>query len=199
MSRKNLIKKTIIALSIITLSAFVALISHKGIAGEPKKFIRLHIIAESDNPQDQTLKLKVRDKILEALDKDFETIDDARNYIEKHLKDLENIAQQEVLENGKNYTTKALFGKFHFPPKKYGYITLPAGEYEALRIIIGSGSGANWWCVIFPPLCFVDIACEKPPEEIDLDDIPIEIRFKFLELWQEAKTKITNTIKLAFP
>lgn len=185
------------------------------------KLIRLHIIANTDSPEDQALKLRVRDDIIQALDKEFEGIDDinaSREFIKGHLKDIEEIARREIIKSGKDYTVKAVFGKFMFPVKTYGYVTLPAGEYEALRVIIGKGEGANWWCVLFPPLCFVDITHGLTSEETKArlgrvltpeemaavktasspEDVPVQVRFKIVEWWQAARGKINSTLKLAF-
>lgn len=185
------------------------------------KLIRLHVIANSDSPEDQQLKLKVRDVIISALNEEFEHIDDinvSRKFIKNNLGYIEELAKLEIKKNGKNYSVNAMFGKFPFPVKTYGYVTLPAGEYEALRVIIGSGKGANWWCVLFPPLCFVDGTHETTKDEARIamskvltkqelaaietykspDDMPVEIRFKVVELWQEARGKINRAIKLAF-
>lgn len=220
----GLIKKTAaITIGILILSLLAALAGSTGIAGRPKdvtanqlssKLLRLHVIANSDSPEDQALKLAVRDKILETLNSEFENIDDiniSRQFIKSNLKYMEEIARQKIRETGKEYSVTAIFGKFYFPVKNYGYVTLPAGEYEALRIIIGNGKGANWWCVLFPPLCFVDITRDETkvslarvltPEEIasieNNQEVPIEIRFKIIDLWKEAKGKIDKTIKLAF-
>lgn len=236
MERKSkLLKKTaIVTVGILMLSLLAALAGSSGLAGGTddntdkvtaqqlsSKLIRLHVIANSDSPEDQNLKLCVRDAIIAALDREFEGIDDiniSREFIKNNLKYIEEIARQEIEKNGKNYSVTAMFGKFPFPVKTYGYVTLPAGEYEALRVIIGSGEGANWWCVLFPPLCFVDITHGITKDEARLrmskvltaqemeaietakasDDIPIEIRFKVLDWWKEARGKINETIKLAF-
>lgn len=218
---------------ILILSILCAVVSTSGLAGGidrdseitadqlSNKVIRLHVIANSDSPEDQQLKLKVRDAILSALSREFEHIDDisiSRRFIKDNLKYIEDIAKREIRNNGKDYDVKAIFGKFPFPVKTYGYVTLPAGEYEALRVIIGSGKGANWWCVLFPPLCFVDITQGEPEDkttvamskvltEEELEalkvykptkDMQVEIRFKVQELWQETKGKLNKAVKLAF-
>jgi len=238
MGRKlGIIKKTaIITVGILFLSLLAAIASDSGITGgtvpvanESKitaedissKLIRLHVIANSDSPEDQALKLRVRDNIIKALNSEFENVDDierSRKLIKSNLKKIEDIARQEIIKSGKDYKVKAVYGKFPFPIKSYGYITLPAGEYEALRVIIGEGKGANWWCVLFPPLCFVDITHGVTREdvinnlgkvltreEMDAvkviaapDEVPVEIRFKIVEWWQTAKGKLDNTLKMAF-
>lgn len=235
MKYRAILKKIFaVTLGILTLSMLCAIISTSGLAGGSNqdlnkvtanqlsnKLIRLHVIANSDSPEDQQLKLQVRDAIISALNNEFEHIDDinvSRKFIKNNLEYIEELAKQEIKKNGKNYSVNAMFGKFPFPVKTYGYVTLPAGEYEALRVIIGSGKGANWWCVLFPPLCFVEgthgttkdearIAMSKVLTKQELaaietykspDDMPVEIRFKVVELWQEARGKINRAIKLAF-
>ena len=173
-SKSKLLKKTaVVTVGILILPLLAALAGSSGLAGGTdnnvgeitarelsSKLIRLHVIANSDSPEDQDLKLQVRDTIIGTLDREFEGVDDiniSREFIKNNLKYIEEIARREIQKSGKNYSVTAMFDKFPFPVKTYGYVTLPAGEYEALRIIIGSGKGANWWCVLFPPLCFVDI------------------------------------------
>lgn len=124
------------------------------------KLIRFHVIANSDNAYDQALKLKVRDKVLQFITpmlKDSKNIEESRNIIKQNDNRIQEIAQQTVKENGYSYNVVTMLSKEKFPVKTYGNITLPQGEYEAYRILIGSGKGQNWWCVMFPPLCFIDI------------------------------------------
>lgn len=219
---KGILKKTILlTVGLLAISIFAAVISNSGIAGGIKetqdkaqkdiasKLIRLHVIANSNSDADQALKLKVRDKIVKSLETEFtamNSIDETRNFIKNNLDNIEKMAQQEVKKHGKDYKVKALFGNFPFPVKTYGYVTLPAGEYEALRVMIGSGRGANWWCVLFPPLCFVDITHEPTPSPSVTTSLykppnqkkDVEVRFKVLEIWQQAKGKIDEKLKMAF-
>lgn len=125
-----------------------------------QKLIRFHVIANSDNVNDQNLKLKVRDKVLEYIApklKDSKSIEESRKIINANDEKIISIALKVIKDNGYDYDVKTTLSKEKFPIKTYGNITLPQGEYEAYRIIIGSGKGQNWWCVMFPPLCFVDI------------------------------------------
>ena len=124
------------------------------------KIIRFHVIANSDSKDDQALKLKVRDKVLEYMQpklKKSKSIDESRKIIEKNNDEIISIANRVIKENGYNYSVRSTLSNENFPIKTYGNITLPQGKYEAYRIIIGSGKGQNWWCVMFPPVCFVDI------------------------------------------
>ncbi|WP_346936272.1 stage II sporulation protein R [Clostridium sp.] len=144
------------------------------------KLIRFHVIANSDSEKDQSLKLKVRDKVLEYVQpllKDSKNIEESREILNKENEKILEIARVVIKENGYDYSVESTLGKENFPVKTYGNITLPQGEYEAYRIIIGTGEGQNWWCVMFPPICFVDItkgevAYEETEEEMKkvLDD-----------------------------
>lgn len=124
------------------------------------KLIRFHVIANSDSDEDQNLKLKVRDKVLEYISpklKNSQSIEQSRKIIKENDNNIRAIAGDTIKKNGYNYGVKTVLGFENFPVKTYGNITLPQGNYEAYRIIIGEGKGRNWWCVMFPPLCFIDI------------------------------------------
>lgn len=124
------------------------------------KLIRFHVIANSDDKIDQGIKLKVRDSVLKYVSpklEDCKSIDESREIINNEDKNIKKIAQSVINKNGFKYSVTTTLSQEYFPVKTYGNITLPQGKYEAYRIIIGSGSGQNWWCVMFPPLCFVDI------------------------------------------
>ena len=125
-----------------------------------KKVIRFHVIANSDSSQDQAVKLKVRDKVLEYISpklKKSKSKEESQRILKENDKKIIKIAEDVLRKNGYSYKVSTTLGKENFPVKVYGNITLPQGEYDAYRIIIGSGEGKNWWCVMFPPLCFVDI------------------------------------------
>ncbi|OPY56719.1 MAG: Stage II sporulation protein R (spore_II_R) [Pelotomaculum sp. PtaU1.Bin035] len=123
--------------------------------------IRLHIVANSDSASDQELKRKVRDEIIRCVARDFlgaGNIDTARTIARSDLTQIKETASREIKENGQDYPVNVELDSFTFPTKHYGPFVLPAGDYEAVRVIIGSGGGTNWWCVLFPPLCFVDMS-----------------------------------------
>lgn len=137
------------------------------------KMIRFHVIANSDSIEDQDIKLKVRDRVLEYIYPKLEEsleIDRSREILKENDKDIKDIALKVLEENNYNYNVESTLSNEVFPVKSYGDITLPQGEYEAYRIIIGEGKGQNWWCVMFPPLCFVDITkgevSNKDTEEV---------------------------------
>ncbi len=122
---------------------------------------RLHVIANSDTNEDQELKLKVRDSLLNYMNKicsNCTTKEEAISIAIQNKDEFQKIAEQTILENGYNYPIKININNFYFPTKNYGDISLPAGMYDALRVEIGEAKGKNWWCVMFPSLCFVDIS-----------------------------------------
>ncbi|WP_238885728.1 stage II sporulation protein R [Clostridium sp. YIM B02551] len=166
------------------------------------KLIRFHVIANSDSDNDQQLKIKVKDAIISYIFpklKDSPSIDESRKILKSCNDDILKLASSIIKNNGYNYSVKSTMGRENFPDKSYGNITLPQGEYEAYRVIIGSGEGKNWWCVMFPPLCFVDETrgqvSEKETEkqmkrvlsdnEYDEVNNDVKIKFKIFELIQK--------------
>lgn len=127
----------------------------------PKEAIRLRILANSDSEKDQEIKQKVRDEVnlaITAWVEELTSLEEARNTIKGNLPEIEEIAERVLKEYGSTDSIKVDFSKVQFPTKLYGEFLYPAGIYEAVLITIGEGKGANWWCVLFPPLCFVDIS-----------------------------------------
>ncbi|GAA0087096.1 stage II sporulation protein R [Clostridium sp. CTA-7] len=123
------------------------------------EIIRFHVIANSDSEEDQNLKLKVRDKVIEYVSgnlKNCKDLSEARKFIIDNKDNIEYIARSVVSENGYSYEVTSMLSRESFPDKAYGDLIFPQGEYEAYRILIGESKGQNWWCVMFPPLCFVD-------------------------------------------
>ena len=165
---------------------------------------RLHVIANSDSKEDQELKLKVRDELLSYMNiisKDSTNKQEAMQIANEHKEEFIQIAVQVIKETGYNYTVNVQVGKADFPTNYYGDITFPAGTYDALKVQIGEAKGQNWWCVMFPPLCFVDVSTGIVPdnskqelkqsldnEEYDLisktDNNEISFKFKIVELFQ---------------
>lgn len=168
---------------------------------------RLHVIANSDEKEDQELKLKVRDNVLSYMNKICENTtskEDAILIANKHIDEFKEIALNTIHENGYDYSVNIRIGNFSFPTKTYGDISLPAGYYDALRIEIGEANGQNWWCVMFPPLCFVDVSSGIVPDESkqtmksdlsdeefslisDNEDSNIKFKFKLIEWFQNVK------------
>lgn len=182
--------------------------------------IRFHIKANSDDIDDQNLKIAIKDEILKefkvGLDKS-NSIDETREFLLSNLTEIEKCAKQVIIDNGYDYEVTANLEDDFFPTKKYGDIYLPAGKYEALNVRIGESKGANWWCVMFPPLCFVDIATEEIPEDDNVKTqlkqvlteeeyalvskkdgdgvVPIEVKFKLVEWWQNNKNAPSILLK----
>lgn len=166
--------------------------------------IRFHVLANSDSEADQALKLKVRDGVLEELRGELsksKSKEETRQMLNDNIDRIIKCSEEIIRREGYNYKVSAALCKNDkFPTKEYGDIRLPAGEYEALRIIIGEGAGRNWWCVMFPPLCFVDVTYKEIPpkdkeelrqilteDEYNLvasgDEIPVKVKFKIVEMW----------------
>lgn len=166
-----------------------------------QKMIRLHVIANSDSDADQALKLEVRDKVL-----DFTTtvlqrsadMEDAQVRLRKELTRIETIARREIAAQGYDYPVTAQLASAEFPLKEYDGFSLPAGEYMALRLVIGEGEGRNWWCVVYPPLCTA-AAADMPQTAIQAgltdDDVSLitgedtgyVLRFRSVELWEQLR------------
>ena len=122
---------------------------------------RLHIIANSDSFEDQNLKLKIRDHILQYLEpftSSCKSKEEVVQVISNQLLSLQKIALQTTRENGYSYNVTLEVGNFYFPTKYYGNISMPSGNYDALRIKIGEATGQNWWCSLFPALCFTNVS-----------------------------------------
>ncbi|MED3759779.1 stage II sporulation protein R [Peribacillus frigoritolerans] len=127
----------------------------------PDEAIRLRILANSDKEEDQAVKRLIRDEVNEDITKwvaELTSLDEARDVITSHLPDIQATAEAVIKEQGLEQSVKVDFGQAEFPTKLYGQYLYPAGEYEAVIITLGEGDGANWWCVLFPPLCFLDFS-----------------------------------------
>ncbi len=129
---------------------------------------RLHVIANSNSNEDQNLKYKVRDSLLQFMNdicKNCTSKQEAINLVTIHQNEFKNVALETIKNEGYSYDVDINIGNFEFPTKQYGDISLPAGFYDALKVEIGEAKGKNWWCVMFPSLCFVDISSGIVPEE----------------------------------
>lgn len=175
---------------------------------------RLHVIANSDSKEDQDLKYIVRDNILtyiNEISKNASTKEEVIEIARNNIDTIKQIVQETVYENGYNYSVNIKIGNFAFPTKQYGDISLPAGFYDALRVEIGSASGQNWWCVMFPPLCFVDVSSGVVPEESkevlqenlsyeeynllseNQNNSDMNFKFKIVELFQNIGIKLAQS------
>ena len=142
------------------------------------------------------------------------SLSQTRGIIKENLVNIEKIAREVISENGSSYRVKVSLEDVLFPTKNYGSITLPAGTYEALRIVIGEGQGANWWCVLFPPLCFIDVdkglTNEKTKQELMNvlteeefnmiqtagrdNEMPIKLKFKVVEILEYARSNFEKVV-----
>ncbi len=142
----------------------------------PKAALRLRIIANSDSKKDQAVKLQVRNAVVVYVAKILKGVtssQQARSIVTAHVPQIEDMAQAIVHNQGFPYGAQTEVGKVQFPTKVYGNRVYPAGDYEALRIVLGHGKGRNWWCVLFPPLCFIDIASgDAVPNTGGFPDLP---------------------------
>ncbi len=133
-----------------------------------QEVLRFHILANSDSEEDQALKIMVRDRILDYLESEMPESPDVletTRWIRRHMDELEDVSRKTVTEHGYDYPVNAAVTTCWFPDRTYGDMTFPAGNYEALRIELGDAQGHNWWCVLYPGLCFTDAANAVIPEE----------------------------------
>ena len=191
----------LIGMAVFLISGAVSLQNRDQLAD---KVVRLHILANSDSEEDQALKLRVRDRVLERATELLEQTGDRReaaDVLQSHLPELERIAAEEISDCGYEYDVTAEVANTMFPTKEYDGFTLPAGEYLALRIIIGEGNGHNWWCVVFPPLCTTaaaDVPASALAAGFDEDEVALVteenegyvLKFKAMEWWEAIREKI---------
>ena len=190
----------LIGLAVFLTSGALALRTQDELAD---KVVRLHVLANSDSEEDQALKLRVRDAVLEQATAILEQSADRReaeSRLRGQLLELERIAAKEIAAEGYDYPVTVNLENTDFPTKEYDGFTLPAGEYLALRVIIGEGKGQNWWCVVFPPLCTAAsadvptsaLAAGFSEEEVGLiteEDQCYALKFKAVEWWETLKEK----------
>lgn len=166
---------------------------------------RLHVIANSNSKEDQDLKYIVRDNIINYMNekcKSLSSKEDVIQYSKNNLTEIKQLAEKTIHENGFNYPVTVEIGNFEFPEKNYGDISFPFGFYDALKVKIGSSSGKNWWCVMFPPLCFIDTTTGIVPETSkktlqealseenyriisERENTDITIKFKIIEFFEK--------------
>lgn len=166
------------------------------------KILRFHVLANSDSEQDQDVKEKVRDAVgiyLQPFLEDVDDLEETKQIVEENREQIITVAKRTLAENGFDYEVSACITKVDFPEKTYGTYTFPKGEYEALQIVLGEGEGQNWWCVLYPNMCFRGSVFEVVEEEADealrevlspweyadvFESGKVQIRFKFLEFFQ---------------
>lgn len=133
-----------------------------------KALIRFHVRANSDSLEDQQLKMKVKEKIIEFLDENLgaaKNTEAAASFLEANTEKITLLASEVINSYGYDYSVTATLGKSEFPDRYYGDVKFPSGTYNSFIVEIGSGEGKNWWCVLYPPLCFVDASTGVLPEE----------------------------------
>ncbi len=163
------------------------------------KILRFHVLANSDTLEDQAVKEEVRDAVgtyLQPLLAGADSLEETKQIVNEHMTEVIAVSEQTLLENGYDYSVQACITETNFPEKTYGAYTFPKGEYEALQIIIGEGNGQNWWCVLYPNMCFKGTVFEVIEEEAGealrevlspweyadvFDSGKVKLRFKFLE------------------
>ena len=185
---------------VLIFALIIAIIPVNGEENIYSDVIRLHVIANSNSDEDQALKLKVRDAIIEysaPLLEGCRTKEEAEGIFTSHLQKIEALAKAVIEKEGYAYNVSALLDEEKYPTRDYGDISLPAGNYLSLRVVIESGEGKNWWCVLFPPLCTSMAMGDKSmskelcieagltPSQYRLitesDGIKYKLKFKFLE------------------
>ena len=168
----------------------------------PAEAIRLRILANSDSAEDQEIKRKVRDAVNAQITlwvQDLTSLDKAKTVITSNLPEVQAIAEKVVAEQGSTQSVNVEFGKVQFPTKLYGEFLYPAGEYQAILITLGEGTGANWWCVLYPPLCFLDFSNGVAVQSDGFEDkaYAAEMEEQVVEASEEldkVEKKVTNSV-----
>ena len=206
-------KRLLILLVLLFIYTFICAFSYVNAVSSniQDSVFRLHVIANSDSEEDQNLKYIVRDKVLEyinSISANQSSKEDVIKLANEHIDEIQKIAEYTIQENGYSYEVKLNIGNFAFPTKTYGDISFPAGYYDALKIEIGDAKGQNWWCVMFPPLCFVDVTSGVVPEEskeiikenlsdeeyelVSENNNEISFKFKIVEMFQNIGIKLAQ-------
>ena len=203
----SFIKRFFVVLILFSAFIFISALSYVNAVSEDisDSVFRLHVIANSDSDEDQALKYKVRDAILDYMDDitaNCTSKEEVISLANEHKEEMCNVAKETISANGYDYDVSIEIGNFEFPTKQYGDISLPAGYYDAVRVKIGEASGQNWWCVMFPPLCFVDVTSGVVPNESkeiikknlnndeeysiisDKEDAGIQFKFSLIEFFK---------------
>ncbi len=199
------IKPILIIVLLLFVYVFISAISYTNAVCSDicESVFRLHVIANSDSSDDQNLKYIVRDSIIGYINEITSNVSSKNDVIsiaKNNLNEIQNIAKQTIIDNGYNYDVNVSIGNFAFPTKEYGDIVLPPGYYDALKVEIGEAKGQNWWCVMFPPLCFVNVSSGIVPDtskQVMKDNLSdeeyslisesspdVEIKFKIVEVLQ---------------
>lgn len=198
---KNSVFKIVLLIVVITLlTGFIGVyaFSEYGQKEYADNVLRLHVLANSNTSEDQALKLKVRDEVGITVSKLTEGANSAAEteaIVKAHLDEIRCAAEERIQKEGYSYPVEVVTGNFYFPTKYYAKGALPAGNYEAVRVIIGEGKGENWWCVLFPPLCFSNGQAEPGLNESTQNQgekEEVTLKFKIVEVFQEAKHSLSR-------
>lgn len=184
-------KKVIAALTVLIIATVGIYIYNKN-NSLYSKVVRFHVLANSDTNLDQTVKIKVKDEVIkyvQPLLKNSKSLDESKKILNENKENIINIADKTLKESGQDYTATAEIKKVDFPVKSYGDIVFPSGEYEAFRIILGKGEGKNWWCVMFPPLCFVDVKNAVADEKMEKELEKVLSKSEMESVMQDKKEK----------
>ena len=170
----NKLKKVFIVLFLLIIYITISTASYANTISSniANNVFRLHVVANSNTNEDQALKYLVRDEVISFvnnLNPNISSKEDMIDLVKTHSELIKNHAKKIIKKEGYNYDVNINIGNFSFPTKNYGDISLPSGYYDALKIEIGNATGENWWCVMFPPLCFIDITSGIVPEESKAD------------------------------
>lgn len=162
------------------------------------KLVRLHVVAVSDDGLEQAIKLRVRDAVLEYLEAELAGVGNAEEAKAVIAADMDGIARAAASAAAGREVTVSL-GRENYPTREYEGMTLPAGSYDSLQVVLGAGEGHNWWCVVFPPLCLSAAEGERLQSVMGQEDFALvteaqgyELRFKAVELWGEIVNMIEN-------
>lgn len=172
---------------------FIIMLSNTGYT-EPidsDNLIRIHVLANSNTENDQALKIQVKDAIVRELQpvlNHSSSIEESRKIIQSQMPHIRKTAEQAIHQCGYDYPVTLQYGRFDFPVKYCENFSLPAGNYEALRILIGEGKGRNWWCVLFPPLCFTDSNVSPSDEYAEAKGI--QFKLKSIEWLKNKKREL---------
>lgn len=159
---------SMLLLAVLCLSAAVRQKQELLAAHVAPSVLRFHILADSDRNEDQEVKLEVRSLIMDYLSRKMDAgaqKEDTVRYLTDHTAEIEQLANDHLAGRGFSYQASLELTYCYFPLRNYGPMTFPAGYYDAARIVLGSGKGHNWWCVLYPRFCFVDAACTEIPAE----------------------------------
>ncbi len=182
---QNKIAITLILGLVATMTSAMMMYSIENPTLSNTDFIRLHVVANSDTYQDQLIKLKVRDSVLDLVSPNMSgTVLNAADYIRENYVAIHAVAESTLREYGYDYPVRVELKPTYIPEKTYDNVTFPEGTYEALNIYIGEADGSNWWCVVFPPLCLIDTSPEA--NKSTASSKKINIKFKSVEILEKT-------------